>query len=145
VSAKLRFGNIFDAHVGYIVLPVNAVGVMGAGLAREAQLRWPHRMLREYKEWCAKFPLEGGDIAFFEQGAPPHLIWFVTKNHFKDRSQLEWIERGMQNLCETLDHGTHLALPLLGAGLGGLDRQKVYDLIHKTFDQAPFQAEIWVL
>ena len=44
-------GDIFESHCFAAVNPVNCVGVMGAGLAKQFKERYP-QMFKDYKKRC---------------------------------------------------------------------------------------------
>ena len=48
-------GDIFESHCFAAVNPVNCVGVMGAGLAKQFKERYP-QMFKEYKKRCDYCP-----------------------------------------------------------------------------------------
>lgn len=78
----------------------------------------------------------------FEAGqltTPHYIINFPTKRHWRDRSQIEDIDVGPQTLLEDIRSREirSIALPALGAGLGGLDWSKVRRRIVATMAELP--------
>lgn len=63
-----------------------------------------------------------------------HIIHFPTKKHWKNQSQYQYIEEGLDTLhrlCLEIPNGAIIAIPQLGCGLGGLDWSRVHKLIVK--------------
>ena len=108
-----------------IVNPVNCVGIMGRGLAKQFRRSYP-TMVREYQDICRTRTLKPGVVYIHTVATPPatpqYVVSFPTKDHWKDPSQLIWIASGMSNLLQQLRqrHIASVAIPALGAGLGGL-------------------------
>lgn len=65
---------------------------------------------------------------------PRWIINFPTKQHWKDLSQLVWIEQGLQDLRRFLIEYRvkPVAIPGLGTGNGGLDWAQVKPLIEQA-------------
>jgi O-acetyl-ADP-ribose deacetylase (regulator of RNase III) len=115
--------NIFELGSDCMVNPVNTVGVMGAGLARQFKIRFPH-MFQKYKELCDKRELKIGQIAFFRSTlTDPCICLFPTKRHFKEKSNLHIIESGLESFVKWYGEAeiTSVSFPKIGCGLGGLD------------------------
>jgi hypothetical protein len=65
------------------------------------------------------------------------LISFPTKNHWRDPSDLELIERSARELMQVLKHNSHwndVYLPAPGIGRGGLHWQKVRPVLEPILD-----------
>jgi O-acetyl-ADP-ribose deacetylase (regulator of RNase III) len=147
-------GDILEAQVDAIVNPVNCVGVMGAGLAKQFRERYPE-MFERYKRWCNKGLIELGVYMLYvteedrpKSGYPKFIVCFPTKNHWADVSKLEDIEACLDDLQDWVEVRQHsfdeinriksIAFPALGCGLGGLDWKDVKPLIDKYFG-TPFK------
>jgi O-acetyl-ADP-ribose deacetylase (regulator of RNase III) len=117
-------GDLFLANVEAITNPVNTVGVMGKGLALVFKQRFPENYL-VYKAACDRNQVATGKMFVTETGlsSPRWIINFPTKQHFKSPSKLEWIAEGLVDLRQFLEDNKvkSVAIPALGAGLGGLD------------------------
>jgi len=125
-------GNIFDSRCQAIVNPVNCVGVMGAGLALQFKQRFPENFAA-YAEACRTGALAPGRLHVFDTGAehPRFIINFPTKRHWRDPSRIEDIALGIDALNAAIaEHDIRsVAIPPLGAGLGGLPWPDVRRLI----------------
>ncbi len=117
--------DIFSMKTDAIVNPVNCVGVMGAGLARQFRLKYPE-MFREYAKVCMNNTLRPGIMHVFiisTKQTPNFIINFPTKLHWKDPSDVSYITKGLIALREEIvSREIHsIAIPKLGCGYGGLD------------------------
>ena len=131
----VKFGlyDVFRLDAECIVNPVNCVGVSGAGLAKAFAKRYPV-MQRLYVADCKRGLLVPGGVRFYKE----REMWIAcvaTKQHWRRPSQLEWVEHGLSALKEGLEiRGIgSVAIPALGAGLGGLDWNDVADAIDRAF------------
>jgi hypothetical protein len=133
-------GSLFDTLAEprpwwlWLVDPVCCVpGVMGKGLALEFKRRWP-TLVKTHRMDCESGLLEPGrpTCKYVDWDHSVGVILFPTKDDWRRPSQLEWIEAGLAKLVEIVGYTrTHwtLAVPALGAGLGGLDWSAVRPLI----------------
>lgn len=130
-------GNILD-NAGYDigVIPVNVVGVMGAGLARAWKEKFPW-VFEPYKQACDLGRLKPGSVALLWNPSPPNstnpndswVLLAATKDHWRDPSRVSWVRECLSNIGSIVVHSElnygkrikSVGLPLLGAGKGGLD------------------------
>lgn len=122
-------GDLLQADSEALVNTVNCVGVMGKGIALQFKRQYPE-MFTAYESACRQGELTIGKVHVYETtqlAAPKYIINFPTKQHWRNPSQMQYIEAGMQSLVQAVNrhHITSLALPQLGAGNGGLDWQLV--------------------
>ena len=120
-----------------IVNPVNCVGVSGAGLARQFAERYPDND-RLYREACRNGLVRPGRGLITETRLtemPHYIVNFPTKRHWRDSSCLDDIELGLRNLHGELRRRKirTIAMPRIGAGLGGLPWDTVRQLIAQEF------------
>ena len=126
-----RSGNILEDDAQALVNPVNCVGTMGKGLAKAFKLAYPDND-QEYRNRCRRRLLRPGRIFIHQFQAPPrYIINFPTKDHWRDPSTLEYIDRGLITLARAITdrHITSISLPALGTGLGGLQWEPVHQMI----------------
>lgn len=136
---QYRYDDMFESQADALVNPINCVGTMGAGLAREFKRRFPG-LNDHYVAAAARREVKVGRILVFptldQSGRGPRYIFnFPTKDQWRNPSQLEWIVSGLVNLsevCEDLKVQS-IAIPALGCGLGGLDWEPVKDAISHAF------------
>lgn len=118
-------GDILRADAEAIVNTVNCVGVMGRGIALQFKKAWPDNF-KAYKKACDAKAVRPGQMFVFPTGQltnPRYIVNFPTKRHWRGASRLEDIESGLAALAEWIvESGVQsIAIPPLGAGLGGLD------------------------
>lgn len=136
-------GNILDDDAEALVNPVNCVGVMGAGLAQQFKHRFPVYDL-DYRDLCESQLLVPGRVRLhrYPASGDPGCLWIVsfpTKRHWRDPSELVWIDDGLYDLIRLVDNSgiRSIALPMLGCGLGGLPWPDVLSLIKWHFSRLP--------
>jgi O-acetyl-ADP-ribose deacetylase (regulator of RNase III) len=119
--------------VDALVNPVNCVGVMGKGLALHFKRRYP-RSYWIYKDACSHDRVAIGRVLYVAgEGNEPNILHFPTKKHWRDKSELWWIEQGLRYIkVHHLGwHVSSIAMPMIGCGLGGLDWYDVRPLINE--------------
>lgn len=147
-------GDMFFSKMQTFTISVNTVGIMGKGLASRAKYQFPDVYVK-YQDICRQKKLKMGMPFLYkrEENFEKTLLedsasittengnrWFLlfpTKNHWKESSPLEGIEKGMEWLkthYESLGIES-LALPSLGCGLGGLEWKQVGPLMCKYLSQ----------
>lgn len=132
---ELTSGDILKDEADAIVNTVNCVGVMGRGIALQFKNAWP-KNFKAYEAACARKELQPGRMFIFETGqltTPRYIVNFPTKRHWRGNSRIEDIESGLVALASDIkSRGIRsIAIPPLGAGLGGLDWDDVRPLIEK--------------
>lgn len=143
-------GSIFDEEADAIVCPVNCVGMMGAGLAKQFKERYPQNFLA-YKHACAKGEVVPGRIFIHKVSDiyPPYYIFnFPTKRNFEDESLIEDIDVGMEDLVRAVNllELRSIAIPQIGAGLGKLDYwEEVWPIISKHVWTNPLMKKEFIL
>lgn len=131
-----KTGNMFNSDANYFVNPVNLMGTSGKGLALEVKRRYP-KSERIYQAICKSGEFDIGDILQVPTGDDKFILFFPTKKHWKDPSEYEYIERGLDSLkyrCQDIPKNSIVAVPQLGCGLGGLKWDKVHDLIRQNLN-----------
>jgi O-acetyl-ADP-ribose deacetylase (regulator of RNase III)/uncharacterized protein Smg (DUF494 family) len=123
---------VFNVNTQTIVNTVNCVGVMGAGLALEFQLRFPE-MEKDYVERCRKKEVKTGKPYLYRNYGNVWILNFPTKDHWKYPSKIEWIDEGLKYFSINYQKGgiTSIAFPKLGCSHGGLDWGDVSPLMEK--------------
>lgn len=127
----MRFtqGNLLDARVDALVNTVNTVGVMGKGIALMFKERFPENFTA-YEAACRADKVEVGRMfvqAGVELEGPRWIINFPTKKHWRQPTQIEWIDAGLEDLKAVIRAKgiRSIALPPLGCGNGGLEWSEV--------------------
>jgi O-acetyl-ADP-ribose deacetylase (regulator of RNase III) len=122
-------GDVLNDDSEALVNTVNCVGVMGRGIALQFKRAWPENF-KAYEAACRREEIRPGRMFVFETGRltpPRYIINFPTKRHWRGHSRMEDIESGLAALVQVIEERgiRSIALPPLGAGLGGLDWAKV--------------------
>jgi O-acetyl-ADP-ribose deacetylase (regulator of RNase III) len=133
---KVR-GNLLEADVQALVNSVNTVGVMGRGIALQFKRAFPENY-KVYRQACQRKELRTGRVLTYDLNKlenPRFIINFPTKEHWKGKSRMEYIEEGLKALVREIDRlGIQsIAIPALGSGLGGLNWNDVYQKIEAAF------------
>jgi O-acetyl-ADP-ribose deacetylase (regulator of RNase III) len=124
-----KTGDLLAEPAEALVNTVNCVGVMGRGVALQFRNAFPSNYAA-YQAACERGEVQPGRMFIHELGeltGPRWIINFPTKRHWRGKSRIEDIETGLAALvAEIRARGIRsIALPPLGAGLGGLDWNEV--------------------
>lgn len=139
--------NLLEANVDALVNAVNTVGMMGKGIA--VMFRKRYRSNYElYVDACRAGQVQTGCMFVTETGeliGPRRVVNFPTKQHWRDRSRLEWVIAGLRDLKRfVIEHGVRsIAIPALGAGNGGLPWPTVRHEIEKALGELR-NIKVWV-
>lgn len=134
-------GDILKADAEAIVNTVNCVGVMGRGIALQFKKAWPENF-KAYKKACDQKQVIPGKLFVFQTGQltnPRYIINFPTKRHWRLASRIEDVEAGLVALKEWISSTQvkSIAIPPLGAGLGGLNWAMVKSRIEAALMPLP--------
>lgn len=136
-------GNIFESSADALVNPVNCVGVMGKGLAKEFKYHFP-KNYEAYKRYCDAEQLRPGEIFFsFEKNTA--IINVATKDHWRDESTYQWVAQVIDMIkyfC-IREKVKSVAIPALGCGNGGLRWNVVKSFFDEKFKDVNFKVEIF--
>lgn len=133
----MKSGDILAANTEAIVNTVNCVGVMGKGIALQFKMKYPENF-QIYKKTCDQGRMIVGKVLVFEQNTfanPKYIINFPTKRHWKAKSTIQDIRKGLDSLVAEVKRLKikSIAIPALGSGLGGLDWLQVKSIIVDAF------------
>jgi O-acetyl-ADP-ribose deacetylase (regulator of RNase III) len=126
---EFKTGNLLESNAEALVNTVNCVGIMGRGIALQFKDTFPENF-KAYAKACERGELQPGRMFVFPTGwvtGPKYIINFPTKRHWRGKSRIEDIEAGLVALRDEIqERGIRsIAIPPLGAGLGGLDWNQV--------------------
>jgi O-acetyl-ADP-ribose deacetylase (regulator of RNase III) len=132
---EYKKGNILKADAEALVNTVNCVGTMGKGIALQFKKAWPENNV-VYEKSCRQGDLKPGKLLVFSTDMmmnPRYIINFPTKKHWRGKSHYEFIEKGLDALInEIRSRDIHsVAIPPLGCGLGGLEWNRVRNMIEE--------------
>jgi O-acetyl-ADP-ribose deacetylase (regulator of RNase III) len=137
-------GDLLQSEAEAYVNTVNCMGVMGKGIALQFKEAYPDNY-KLYRRACEREELRPGRMLVYDAGflfnqRPRYIINFPTKDHWRGKSKIEWIETGLDALVREVEARSiaSLALPALGCQNGGLDWSDVQPRIQSAF--APLSA-----
>lgn len=123
-------GDIFNATDAYKVVTINCVGAMGRGIALSCKERFP-RIYEDYRKRCRKNEIMVGHVYLYEE---EKIILLPTKVHFKDRSEVVYVTKGIDALARLgNDLNAEVALPPLGMANGWLRAHERCEIFHHLF------------
>lgn len=164
-----KTGDLFTSTAQVLVNTVNCEGVMGKGIALEFKNKYPD-MFHDYQYWCKHLKPKGGSIMWWQETEKTEIqqatfsFWdpkpkvkigktilcFATKESWRNKSKIEWIELGLQNFVEDIDivkkyfKSISVAFPKLGCNNGGLDWEtQVKPLMIKYLEPLETKIEIY--
>ncbi len=128
---------LYAQGIDVLVLPVNAEGVMGAGMAKAFSQKYPIAS-QHYRNACkdSESTLSRYGYLLTALDESRDVLFFVTKKRWRDRStkdQLSSVFRGIRLNAPHLLQGLVVGTPLLGCGCGKLNRAEVEPYIRKAF------------
>lgn len=144
---EYRVGNLLEDPSEALINTVNTVGVMGKGIALQFKQAFPD-VFREYDKACKNGEVQVGKMHVVPTNSlvgPKYVINFPTKKHWKEKSKMNYITEGLndlKNVIEELEIHS-IALPPLGCGNGGLDWKSVKPLIEETFHESPVKVHVY--
>lgn len=129
-------GNLLETNHVFIAHGCNLKGVMGAGIALQIKDKWP-AAFREYKQACDKKTVKLGDVVAVHTDGRVIYNALTQKatgrgrqvDYKAVRSAFEWMFENMKSLgCQS----DVLAIPKIGAGLGGGDWAVIEEIIREV-------------
>lgn len=138
----LNRGDILTSKADCLVNTVNCFGVMGAGVALDFKNRYPELYNRYKSDYIYYEPGK----CYFYNIENKLLVNATTKYHWKDKSKIEWVISCLDSFIEQyvgVYDMCSVAIPLLGAGLGGLNKELVHYLIKEKLEKYVSDLEIW--
>ncbi len=114
--------NIITCNAEVLINTVNAVGVMGAGIALQFKKAFPENF-KLYEKAAKNNELQIGKLFIYETGNltnPKYIVNFPTKKDWKHPSKLAWVKEGLVELRKFIKEKNikSIAIPPLGCGNG---------------------------
>lgn len=146
------FSDMFMSSCDVITNPVNSVGIMGGGLAAQFMARYPN-ICDHFNSYSNGYQMNfrvnklmvpmyyEAKFSFNDRA----VLMFPTKLHWRNPSEYKFISDGLDQTKSILaKHGNpSIAFPALGCGLGGLNFEKVLDMINRILYDYPNQIEVY--
>lgn len=146
-------GDLFQSPAQVLVNPVNTVGVMGGGLARDFKRFYP-AMFDHYHAICQQDRLDVGQLLLYRT---PHkwVLNFPTKRHYRADAHTDYIEAGLRKFASVYANVgiTSASFPALGTDEldwesavrplleAYLDPLPIPIFVHRLDDEDPFMPE----
>ena len=131
-------GDLLQSSAHALVNPVNCRGVMGKGLARGFADTFPE-ILPAYRAVCRDGRLRPGRVQLLTRPDGRIVANAATKDDWRAPARLAWVDQALAELHTKLRARAvpTVAVPLLGAGNGGLDRATVIARVERVFAADP--------
>lgn len=129
MKIEYRKGNLFDTDILHIVHGCNAQGVMGSGVAKIVKEQY-FDAFKFYAEQYDEHGLKLGDVQFVPANGKV-IVNAITQQNFGRDGQRYVDYHAVANAMRTINRvlklsgETHVAMPQIGAGLGGGDWDNV--------------------
>jgi O-acetyl-ADP-ribose deacetylase (regulator of RNase III) len=138
---EYKTGDILAEDAEALVNTVNCVGFMGRGIALQFKRAWPENF-DIYAAACRRNEVQPGRMFVTQTGQltnPRYIINFPTKRHWRGKSRIEDIDAGLKALVSEIRKRDirSVAIPPLGAGLGGLNWTQVRPRIEQALKEIP--------
>lgn len=140
-----KTGDLFDSQASVLAHGVNTKGVMGAGIAASFSKRYPV-MYERYKELCEEKRLRTGQVFAYPISSWQWVFNLATQRLPGPYAELHRVEEAFSSslfIMKALDLHS-IALPRIGAGIGGLNWGLVRKEIERVSSYYPdIDVEIW--
>ena len=138
-------GDIFSiSGVSSYAHGCNCAGAMGKGIALQFRSTYPE-MYSEYKTMCEEGIYKPGDVFDYNYG-DGHIYNLATQASWRTKAKIKYIEQSVKTMLELAvrDNVTKIAIPAIGAGLGGLKWKDVKDVLNRVSADYP-AIELYVV
>jgi len=141
----IEFGDIFKIEgVNSYAHGCNCSGVMGKGIAVNFKEKFP-KMYTEYRRLCIEKKFNLGEVYVYNYGKG-FVFNLATQISWRTKAELKAIEQCLETMLSFASSNNiqKIALPKIGAGLGGLDWEYVKMVIEKT-SQKYSETELFIV
>lgn len=131
-------GNIFNLEdIQNYAHGCNCAGAMGKGIALQFKEKFP-KMYNEYKRLCKEKLFSLGDVYTYDYGNGT-IFNLGTQTTWKTKADINAVENSLIKMLSYAHQNNifKIALPKIGAGLGGLDWNDVKSVINKVVKDYP--------
>ena len=139
---RLVKGNLLESEAQALVNTVNTVGVMGKGIALQFKEAYPNNYAL-YRKACKNNEVRVGQMFVTEENGiyqgKKYIVNFPTKTTWRKPSEYSYIESGLQDLRNKIISykWKSIAIPPLGSHNGGLNWDRVKEMILKVLADVP--------
>lgn len=127
----IKEGDIFSLKgVSSYAHGCNCAGAMGKGIALQFRNRYPV-MYKEYKLLCQSGQFNPGDVFDYNYGEG-YVYNLATQQSWRTQAKIEYIKSALNEMCKLAisQNVKSIAMPAIGAGLGGLHWEEVKSVIN---------------
>ena len=139
-------GDIFSLEgVNNYAHGCNCAGAMGKGIALQFREKYPE-MYKQYVALCKKGEfVPGGVFDYCKDGV--HIYNLGTQSTWKTKAEPNFIKRALRKMLElaTASQVTSIAMPAIGAGLGGLTWDSVKIIIEEVVSEFSNNIVLYVV
>lgn len=137
-------GDLLQSNAEALVNTVNCEGYMGKGIAYQFKLQFPDNNV-DYVKACKSGQLKPGKLHYFRE-REKIIINFPTKNKWREKSKIEYIETGLDELLVLIGNLNikSIAIPPLGSGNGGLIWTNVKEVIIDKLQAISADVDIYI-
>jgi O-acetyl-ADP-ribose deacetylase (regulator of RNase III) len=137
-------GDILKSEAECLVNTVNCEGYMGKGIAYQFKLAYPETN-KDYVKSCKSGHLRIGTLHYYKENNKL-IINFPTKDKWREKSELEYISRGLSELAKLIYELriSSIAIPPLGCGNGGLNWSDVKELIVNYLESSADDLDVYI-
>lgn len=144
-----KHGDLFTSAAPAYGHGVNCAGVMGAGIAKQFKEKYPHNY-KNYRAACLAGQLKPGQIAVNREKGK-FIVNMASQNKPGRDATYHWLfEAALTTATQAVEMGIdRVAVPQIGAGIGGLDWWKVQTILLAVEtianeDIEKFNWEVWI-
>lgn len=141
---QIRTGDLLESNAQTLVNTVNCVGVMGKGIALDFRRTFPD-MFKDYVLRCERGEVRLGRPYLYKYLAPPWVLNFPTKDHWRSNAKLDAITEGLEYLISHYEVWgiTSIAVPPLGCGNGQLEWRVVGPTLYRYLRRLRIPVELY--
>ena len=137
-------GDLFAAKgVRAFAQGCNCAGAMGKGIAVGFKLRYP-KMFAEYRQKCREGTFLLGDVMVWSDGR--EIVFNLgTQAHWRTAAELPALTKAVRTMVSLATEARldRVALPRIGAGLGGLDWADVRHVLQEAGAASPVELVVF--
>ena len=140
-----RTGNIFTSDQPAIGHGVNCKGVMGSGIAVTVKKLFPE-VYEVYRDYCREVGLHGGDMLPVLSNGGRVILNLASQEKTGANAHYDFLEASVRNAFSYCQQNgiSGFALPRIGAGIGGLDWDRVLEILAACSEEYPaIDLEVW--
>lgn len=143
MKIEYRNGNLLDTDIKHILHGCNARGVMGSGVAKLIRQKWP----KAYEDYSVVYNSVGLQLGSYITSTQPDgkmVINGITQETY-GKTGVHVSYWAIANIIRNLnsDDIKYIAMPQIGAGLGGGDWRIIEAIIEN--ESKKFQPVVYIL